>query len=36
MEDSFYYRELVDMAILAGQIMMSAGAETHRVEDTIS
>lgn len=36
MEDSFYYRELVDMAILAGQLMMSAGAETHRVEDTIS
>ncbi len=36
MEDSFYYRELVDMAILAGQIMMSSGAETHRVEDTIS
>lgn len=35
MEDSFYYRELVDMAILAGQIMMSSGAETHRVEDTI-
>ncbi|MDY5355216.1 MAG: threonine/serine exporter family protein [Eubacteriales bacterium] len=36
MEESFYYRELVDMAILAGQIMISAGAETHRVEDTIS
>lgn len=30
-----YYRRLVDMAMMAGEIMMSAGAETHRVEDTI-
>ena len=30
-----YYRRLVDLAMEAGQIMMSAGAETHRVEDTI-
>ncbi|MGN1095723.1 MAG: threonine/serine exporter ThrE family protein [Eubacteriales bacterium] len=30
-----YYRRLVDMAMHAGQVMMSAGAETHRVEDTI-
>ena len=30
-----YYRRLVDLAMEAGQIMMSAGAETHRVENTI-
>ena len=30
-----YYRRLVDLAMEAGQIMISAGAETHRVEDTI-
>lgn len=30
-----YYRRLVDMAMTAGKIMMSAGAETHRVENTI-
>jgi uncharacterized membrane protein YjjP (DUF1212 family) len=30
-----YYRRLVDLAMDAGQIMMSAGAETRRVEDTI-
>ena len=30
-----YYRRLVDMAMMAGEIMISAGAETHRVEDTI-
>ena len=30
-----YYRRLVDMAMMAGKIMMSAGSETHRVEDTI-
>ena len=32
---SEYYRRLVDLAMNAGQIMMSAGAETHRVEDTL-
>ena len=30
-----YYRRLVELAMNAGQIMMSAGAETHRVEDTL-
>ena len=30
-----YYRRLVDMAMLAGKIMIGAGAETHRAEDTI-
>ena len=30
-----YYRRLVDLAMEAGQIMMSAGAETNRVENTI-
>ena len=31
-----YYRRLVDMAMMAGEIMMSVGAETRRVEDTIT
>ena len=30
-----YYRRLVDMAMMAGEILMSVGAETRRVEDTI-
>jgi uncharacterized membrane protein YjjP (DUF1212 family) len=30
-----YYRRLVDLAMDAGEIMISAGAETRRVEDTI-
>ncbi len=30
-----YYRRLVDMAMQAGTIMMCAGAETHRAEETI-
>lgn len=29
------YRLLVDTAVLAGEIMLVAGAETHRVEDTV-
>lgn len=35
MAEREYYRRVVDLAMEAGQIMMSAGAETHRVEDTI-
>ena len=30
------YRKLVDASILAGEIMLSGGAETYRVEDTLS
>lgn len=30
-----YYRRLVDMAMQAGTVMISSGAETHRAEDTI-
>lgn len=30
------YRLLVDTAVLAGEIMLESGAETYRVEDTIS
>lgn len=33
---SSYYRELVEVAVRAGEIMISSGAETHRVEDTIT
>ena len=34
--DSTYYRRLADFAINAGEIMIRNGAETHRVEDTMS
>lgn len=30
------YRLLLDTAVLAGEIMLESGAETHRVEDTVS
>ena len=30
-----YYRKLLDMAALVGTLMISSGAETHRVEDTM-
>lgn len=30
------YRALVDMAILAGEIMLISGAEVYRIEDTVS
>jgi|GEM_PF-17430 len=30
-----YYKKLLNMAVLAGSIMISSGAETHRVEDTL-
>lgn len=33
---SEYYRELTDVVLLAGQIMISSGAETHRVEDMLT
>jgi uncharacterized membrane protein YjjP (DUF1212 family) len=33
--DREYYRRLIELAMSAGAIMMSAGAETYRVEDTI-
>ena len=35
MESPEYYRKLLDMAVLAGEIMIRSGAETHRVEDTL-
>ena len=35
LENSSYYRKLLEMAVLAGEIMISSGAETHRVEDTM-
>ena len=35
MENSEYYRKLLNMAVTAGSIMISSGAETHRVEDTM-
>ena len=35
LETSSYYRKLLEMAVLAGEIMISSGAETHRVEDTM-
>lgn len=34
--DIMDYRLLMDTAVLAGEIMLSSGAETYRVEDTIS
>ena len=34
-QNSTYYHALVDLAVLAGEIMMSSGAETHRTEDTM-
>lgn len=33
--DVSYYHALVDLAVLAGEIMMSSGAETQRTEDTM-
>ena len=33
--DGAYYHALVDFAVLAGEIMMASGAETHRTEDTL-
>ncbi len=33
--DSAYYHALVDLAVLAGEIMMASGAETQRTEDTM-
>ncbi len=35
METTEYYRKLLNMAVAAGSIMISSGAETHRVEDTL-
>ncbi|MBR7161686.1 MAG: threonine/serine exporter family protein [Clostridia bacterium] len=35
MENNEYYRKLLNMAVTAGSIMISSGAETHRVEDTL-
>ncbi len=35
MQTPEYYRKLIDMASFAGLLMISSGAETHRVEDTI-
>ena len=35
LENSEYYRKLLNMAVTAGSIMISSGAETHRVEDTM-
>ena len=35
MESNEYYKKLLNMAVLAGSIMISSGAETHRVEDTL-
>ena len=34
-QNGTYYHALVDLAVLAGEIMMASGAETHRTEDTI-
>lgn len=34
--DGVYYHALVDLAAFAGEVMMTAGAETARVEDTIT
>lgn len=31
-----YYHALVDFAVEAGELMMTSGAETHRVEDTVT
>ena len=35
LESNEYYKKLLNMAVLAGSIMISSGAETHRVEDTL-
>lgn len=35
LETPAYYRKLLDMAVMAGTIMIASGAETHRVEDTL-
>lgn len=35
LENTEYYRKLLNMAVTAGSIMISSGAETHRVEDTV-
>ncbi|MBE6665487.1 MAG: threonine/serine exporter family protein [Ruminococcaceae bacterium] len=35
LETNEYYRKLLNMAVTAGSIMISSGAETHRVEDTL-
>lgn len=35
LETPEYYRKLLDMAALTGTLMISSGAETHRVEDTM-
>lgn len=35
LETTEYYRKLLNMAVTAGSIMISSGAETHRVEDTL-
>ena len=35
LENTAYYRKLLDMAVMAGTIMIASGAETHRVEDTL-
>ena len=35
LESIEYYKKLLNMAVLAGSIMISSGAETHRVEDTL-
>ena len=35
MESIEYYKKLLNMAVLAGSIMISSGAETNRVEDTL-
>ncbi len=32
-QNGIYYHALVDFAVLAGEIMMASGAETHRTED---
>jgi uncharacterized membrane protein YjjP (DUF1212 family) len=34
-QTGIYYHALVDFAVLAGEIMMASGAETHRTEDTM-
>ena len=35
LESPEYYRKLLNMASLTGVLMISSGAETHRVEDTV-
>ena len=34
--DTEYYRRLADFAVDIGELMLRSGAETHRVEDTMS